>query len=137
MMPMQRRGFLGAIVGLVSGSVLDPEQLLWRPSKVISIPKPSRSFQIGYDFSTPEGLSQGDIEDGYMVLVMSAIKDRISTLGLRNYKLVDLPMSRIGDSRLLNREEFGGKGAARYINMVKPGGGMIHRVEVLMVPKRI
>jgi len=33
-----RRGFLGALAGLVSGAVLDPELALWKPGKLISIP---------------------------------------------------------------------------------------------------
>lgn len=38
---MNRRGFLGALIGAVAGSaVLDPERLLWTPGKkLISIPK--------------------------------------------------------------------------------------------------
>ncbi len=32
---MNRRGFLGA---LLAGAVLDPEELLWRPGRLISIP---------------------------------------------------------------------------------------------------
>lgn len=34
---MDRRHFLTA---LISGAVLDPERLLWKPGKLISIPKP-------------------------------------------------------------------------------------------------
>lgn len=37
---MNRRGFLGLLGAAVTGAVLDPEKLLWRPgAKVISIPK--------------------------------------------------------------------------------------------------
>ena len=47
-----RRGFLGALAGLVSGVVLDPELLLWKPgAKTISIPAPKRLL----------GLTHGDI----------------------------------------------------------------------------
>jgi len=37
---MNRRGFLGAMLGAVAGATLDPERLLWVPGrKVISIPR--------------------------------------------------------------------------------------------------
>jgi hypothetical protein len=38
---MNRRGFFGAIAGLVAGAELDPEKLLWKPGKLISIPRPA------------------------------------------------------------------------------------------------
>ncbi len=38
---MNRRGFLGALLGTAAGLALDPEKLLWVPGKkLISIPKP-------------------------------------------------------------------------------------------------
>lgn len=37
---MNRRGFLGAMLGAVAGATLDPERLLWVPGrKVYSVPK--------------------------------------------------------------------------------------------------
>lgn len=39
---MNRRGFLGAITGILAGAVLEPERLLWVPGrKLISIPEPT------------------------------------------------------------------------------------------------
>jgi hypothetical protein len=38
---MNRRLFLGALGAAVAGAVLDPERALWKPGKLISIPKPS------------------------------------------------------------------------------------------------
>lgn len=50
---MNRRGFLGALTAAVTGAVLDPEKLLWRPgAKMIFIP-PAR---VGNCFITPEQL---------------------------------------------------------------------------------
>lgn len=40
-MGMNRRGFLGALLGGTAALALDPEKLLWRPgAKLISIPSP-------------------------------------------------------------------------------------------------
>jgi hypothetical protein len=42
---MNRRGFFGAIAGIVAGATLDPERLLWRPgAKLISIPAPTNQL---------------------------------------------------------------------------------------------
>ncbi len=35
---MNRRNFLTSILGMAAGLTLDPERLLWRPGKLISIP---------------------------------------------------------------------------------------------------
>jgi hypothetical protein len=39
---MNRRGFLSSLVTIAAGATLDRERLLWRPGKLISIPKPPR-----------------------------------------------------------------------------------------------
>lgn len=40
---MNRRGFIGSLLGATSALVLDPERLLWVPgAKTISIPAPHR-----------------------------------------------------------------------------------------------
>ena len=37
-MPLPRRGFLGALLGVAGVTAADPERLLWTPGKLISIP---------------------------------------------------------------------------------------------------
>ena len=51
---MNRRGLLGALAGLLGTAVLDPEALLWKPTKTIFIPPPPaislrflRTFDLG------------------------------------------------------------------------------------------
>jgi hypothetical protein len=40
---MNRRSFIAGIGAALSGAVLDPDQLLWRPgARLISVPRPSR-----------------------------------------------------------------------------------------------
>lgn len=45
---MNRRNFLSALTGFAATAVLDPERLLWKPGKLISIPKvtPYNWFEI-------------------------------------------------------------------------------------------
>lgn len=37
---MNRRGFFSALAAVAATAALDPEALLWKPGKLISIPKP-------------------------------------------------------------------------------------------------
>jgi hypothetical protein len=37
---VNRRGFLGALAGIAATAVVDPEVLLWKPTKTIFIPPP-------------------------------------------------------------------------------------------------
>ena len=53
---MNRRGFFGAIAGLVAGATLDPERLLWKAgARLISIPPPPKLLLTYGDVFTISG----------------------------------------------------------------------------------
>lgn len=61
---MNRRGFLGAFLGAVAGATLDPERALWKPGKLISIPKPagvSIRYIRAFDISQLKIISRFDV----------------------------------------------------------------------------
>ncbi len=55
---MNRRGFIGALLGTAGAIVLDPERALWKPGKLISIPKAPEIVTLG---QWPRMLVKGDI----------------------------------------------------------------------------
>jgi len=133
-----RRGFLGALTGLVSGAVLDPELALWKPGKLISIPKPFTPVQIGCDFLAPFGLTASEFELMYLRPAMMSIAESIDYKGYHNYKLLDLPLPvAVEESRHIRHDILRGKGLARYI--VSYDGVRdrhLHHVDVLVAPGR-
>lgn len=52
---MNRRFFLSGLLGAVAGATLDPEQLLWTPTKTIFIPPApvfyEKHFSVDFDFT--------------------------------------------------------------------------------------
>jgi hypothetical protein len=57
---MDRRAFLSGLLGAVAGATLDPERLLWKPTKTIFIPPASTSivmykrFSVDFEWDTSE-----------------------------------------------------------------------------------
>ena len=54
---MDRRAFLSGLLGAVAGAALDPEKLLWRPTKTIFIP-PARTQFLTTSMVMPMALRQ-------------------------------------------------------------------------------
>lgn len=68
---MNRRGFLGALTAAVTGEVLDPDKLLWRPrAKLISVPR------IVTAFPDPHCLSIDEFAERYIHPYLEAMNKR-------------------------------------------------------------
>lgn len=77
---MNRRAFLSSLAAITAGATLDPERLLWRPGKLISIPRPHktyhlmRNFDVNSKFLDDEvGLLSAEILRKYNVYEFSAL----------------------------------------------------------------
>lgn len=60
-MKLTRRG----VFGLLAGAVLDPDMLIWKPGKLISIPAPARYFKVFF-LGSPVGF----VRDSDMKMAM-------------------------------------------------------------------
>ena len=136
-----RRGFL-KLSGIGAVAAADPEQLLWRPGKLISIPKPFTPIQTGGDFILhPDDckLDAAEIEMGYIRPAMICIAERIDYKGYRNFKLAPLPLPRGVDfSQHIQRDEMKGRGPVRHIKAYDVmHHRTVYRLDVLVVPGRM
>lgn len=96
-----RRGFLGALLAATGVAALDPERALWRPGKLISVPKHvhvPKWHQLHVTLNSPHSLEpmQGEFWEPENRCATEVLKERIDQLirnsGQRTAQFQDLPL---------------------------------------------
>ena len=123
---MNRRGFLTALLGGAAALAADPDKLLWKPGKLISIPsrRDKLLYQIGVDGVIPDdlALSLDQFARTYLQPAINALADRIDKEALQQFsrpRFLRLPTPRWIDG-MFEVGKFGPIPEARLIKVRDP-----------------